>query len=126
MKLLADRMLGRLVRWLRIVGYDTAYIADADDFAIMRLARAEDLPDYDPEMVDDAALRALVRQSYFSTGPQNARELLNRWGIHLIVLRHLPRTYLDGASFLASDRVSKTVRTFQCGSPHCRPESPSL
>jgi len=67
----------------------------------LRLAHEEDLPDYDPAAVDDAALRSLVRQSYFSTGPQNARELLNRWGIHLIILRHLPRTYLDGASFIA-------------------------
>jgi HTH-type transcriptional regulator/antitoxin HigA len=69
----------------------------------LRLARVEvdDLPEYDPERVDDAALRTLVQQSYFSTGPQNARELLNRWGIHLIVLRHLPQTYLDGASFMA-------------------------
>jgi HTH-type transcriptional regulator/antitoxin HigA len=67
----------------------------------LRLARAEDLPDYDPASVDDAALRALVQQSYFSTGPQNAREMLNRWGIHLIILRHLDKTYLDGASFVA-------------------------
>jgi len=65
------------------------------------LAQAEDLGDYDPASVDDAALRALVQQSYFSTGPQNAREMLNRWGIHLIILRHLPKTYLDGASFMA-------------------------
>ena len=67
----------------------------------LRLARAEDLPGYDPAAVDEAALCALVQQSYFSTGPQNARELLNRWGIHLIILRHLPQTYLDGASFIA-------------------------
>jgi HTH-type transcriptional regulator/antitoxin HigA len=69
----------------------------------MRMARAEreDLPAYEAELVDDADLRTLVRQSYFSTGPQNARELLNRWGIHLIILRHLPKTYLDGASFMA-------------------------
>ncbi len=69
----------------------------------LRLAKAEvdDLPEYDPDTADDAALRALVRQSYFSTGPQNARKLLNRWGIHLIILRHLPKTYLDGASFMA-------------------------
>jgi len=67
----------------------------------LRLAQAEDLPDYDPAAVDEAALRALVQQSYFSAGPQNARELLNRWGIHLIILRHLPKTYLDGASFIA-------------------------
>lgn len=42
MKLLADTMLGRLAKWLRILGYDTAYLADADNFAVMRLARAED------------------------------------------------------------------------------------
>ena len=61
----------------------------------------EDVGGYDPEMVRDEALGALVRQSYFSTGPQNARELLNRWGVHLIILRHLPKTYLDGAAFVA-------------------------
>jgi uncharacterized protein with PIN domain len=42
MKLLADAMLGRLARWLRILGYDTAYLADTDDFAVLRLARAEE------------------------------------------------------------------------------------
>ena len=42
MRLLADAMLGRLAKWLRILGYDTAYLAEADDFATMRLARAED------------------------------------------------------------------------------------
>ncbi len=67
----------------------------------LRMAQEDDLPEYDPAAVDDAALCTLVRQSYFRTGPQNARELLNRWGIHLIILRHFPRTYLDGASFIA-------------------------
>lgn len=41
MKLLADAMLGRLAKWLRILGYDTAYLADTDDYAVIRLARAE-------------------------------------------------------------------------------------
>jgi uncharacterized protein with PIN domain len=42
MKLLADAMLGRLAKWLRVLGYDTAYSADTDDFAVLRLARAEE------------------------------------------------------------------------------------
>jgi HTH-type transcriptional regulator/antitoxin HigA len=66
----------------------------------LHMARDEDLPEYDPAAVDERALRTLVRQSYFRTGPQNAQELLNRWGIHMIILRHLPKTYLDGASFM--------------------------
>jgi HTH-type transcriptional regulator/antitoxin HigA len=65
------------------------------------LAKQEDLPDYNPAALEEGALRDLVQQSYFSTGPQNAREILNRWGIHMIILRHLDQTYLDGASFVA-------------------------
>lgn len=68
---------------------------------VLRCARRETLPAYDPEALDAAALHNLVRQSYFASGPRNARELLNRWGIHLIVAPHLPHTYLDGASFLS-------------------------
>lgn len=41
-RLLADAMLGRLARWLRLAGYDTAYLADTDDLAVMQLARAEE------------------------------------------------------------------------------------
>jgi len=41
MKLLLDGMLGRLAKWLRILGYDTAYFPDLDDNQLMRLARAE-------------------------------------------------------------------------------------
>jgi uncharacterized protein with PIN domain len=34
-------MLGRLARWLRLLGYDAAYLSDTDDLAVVRLARAE-------------------------------------------------------------------------------------
>jgi uncharacterized protein with PIN domain len=40
-RLLADAMLGKLARWLRLLGYDTTYAADWDDATIVRLARAE-------------------------------------------------------------------------------------
>ncbi len=39
--LLLDAMLGRLARWLRLMGYDAAYLADTDDIEVVRLARAE-------------------------------------------------------------------------------------
>lgn len=35
-------MLGSLAKWLRILGYDTAYYPDLDDRQLVRLARAED------------------------------------------------------------------------------------
>jgi len=40
-KLLADGMLGRLAKWLRILGYDTAYDPQLDDDELARRARAE-------------------------------------------------------------------------------------
>ncbi len=41
MRFLADGMLGRLVRWLRILGYDTAFPADTDDKNLIDIAVAE-------------------------------------------------------------------------------------
>ncbi len=40
-RFLADAMLGRLARWLRILGYDTRYLRDMPDEEVIRLARAE-------------------------------------------------------------------------------------
>jgi uncharacterized protein with PIN domain len=40
-QLLLDGMLGRLARWLRLLGYDAAYENDADDLHLARRARAE-------------------------------------------------------------------------------------
>lgn len=41
-RFVADAMLGRLARWLRILGYDTLYDPDWSDAHLARLARAED------------------------------------------------------------------------------------
>jgi hypothetical protein len=41
-RLLTDGMLGRLTRWLRLLGYDTIYAPDTDDAELLRRARAED------------------------------------------------------------------------------------
>jgi uncharacterized protein with PIN domain len=41
MKFVADSMLGKLARWLRILGYDTAYDPYGEDNALIRQAQAE-------------------------------------------------------------------------------------
>jgi uncharacterized protein len=41
-RFVVDAMLGRLARWLRVLGYDTLYFSDADDAALVRRALAED------------------------------------------------------------------------------------
>jgi uncharacterized protein with PIN domain len=62
LRLLADGMLGRLARWLRLLGYDTAYENDADDPHLARRARAEGrvLLTRDRELAARRGLRTLL------------------------------------------------------------------
>ncbi|MDL2122089.1 MAG: transcriptional regulator [Deltaproteobacteria bacterium] len=50
-----------------------------------------------------SALQEVARLSYFENGSLLAREYLEKQGIHLIVVPHLPKTYLDGAAMLLPD-----------------------
>jgi uncharacterized protein with PIN domain len=63
--LLLDAMLGRLARWLRLAGYDAAYLNDADDLELVRVARAEGrlLLTRDVELARRRGVRALLIES---------------------------------------------------------------
>jgi HTH-type transcriptional regulator/antitoxin HigA len=50
-------------------------------------------------------LQEVARLSYFDNGPLLAREYLEKHGIHLVVVPHLAKTYLDGAAFLLPDET---------------------
>lgn len=63
--------------------------------------------------LDDLWLPDLVRLTKYADGPKRARDLLAAKGIVLIVERHLPGSYLDGAAMVAhGDRpvVGLTLR----------------
>ena len=64
-RLLADGMLGSLAKWLRLLGYDTAYDNAATDPELARRARAESrvLLTRDHELSARRGLRALLIQS---------------------------------------------------------------
>lgn len=42
MKLLADRMLGTLAKWLRLLGFDTAFPEECEDSLLLTIAAEED------------------------------------------------------------------------------------
>lgn len=65
LRLLADGMLGRLAKWLRLMGYDTAYDNVAADPELARRARAEGrvLLTRDRELASRRGLHTLLIQS---------------------------------------------------------------
>ncbi|MBC8486580.1 MAG: ImmA/IrrE family metallo-endopeptidase, partial [Bacteroidetes bacterium] len=66
--------------------------------AIYRLADEDkNIPDFDKEK-QEIILNQLRMISTFDEGPKLAKEFLKKVGIHLIILKHLPKTYLDGVS----------------------------
>jgi HTH-type transcriptional regulator/antitoxin HigA len=73
---------------------------------IMIKARETELPNtYAKGSITLEFMREVARQSWSDSGPVLAREYLANHGIAMVVDRHLPRTYLDGAAMIAPDGV---------------------
>ncbi len=77
-----------------------------DEFALeawqaraLVLAEEQELPPFIPNSLTEENVQYLVHLSAFDEGPLLAREFLQKRGIPLIILKHLPHTYLDGACF---------------------------
>lgn len=58
---------------------------------------------YKPGAVTLDFLRQVARLSWSSEGPRLAKEFLEKSGIPLVILPHLPKTHLDGAALKLSD-----------------------
>ena len=63
--------------------------------------------------LDDRWLPELVRLTKRKDGPTYARDLLAKKGIVLVVERHLPGSYLDGAAMLADDETPIVALTLR-------------
>lgn len=70
---------------------------------VLSEAIREPLPAYRRGTVTPTILAEVAKLSYFDDGPKLAKEYLNKNGIHLIVERHLPKTFLDGAAMRGPD-----------------------
>jgi len=65
----------------------------------LELASEQELPPYSQNNLTPEFIRDVVKLSNLSAGPALAKELLQKRGIPLVILAHLPQTYLDGACF---------------------------
>jgi len=59
--------------------------------------------DYQRHTITLDFLRQVAQLSWFEEGPRLARQFLSKHGIPLVVVPHLPRTYLDGAALRLKD-----------------------
>ncbi|MCP4535771.1 MAG: hypothetical protein GY832_01330 [Chloroflexi bacterium] len=80
LRFLADCVLGKLARWLRLIGYDTAYENVASDPELARRARAEGrvLLTRDRELAARRGLRTLLIQS--KVLEEQMQEIQNAFG----------------------------------------------
>jgi HTH-type transcriptional regulator/antitoxin HigA len=70
------------------------------------LARANAMPlpsAYKTGTVDRGFLLQVAKLSWSGEGPRLAHEFLAKHGIHLVCVKHLPRTHLDGAALQLAD-----------------------
>jgi len=65
----------------------------------LELASEQELPLYSHDNFTPEFIRDVVKLSNLSEGPVLAKERLQKRGIPLVILAHLPQTYLDGACF---------------------------
>ncbi|WP_028316221.1 ImmA/IrrE family metallo-endopeptidase [Desulfatibacillum aliphaticivorans] len=68
---------------------------------------------FKPNSIDESFLRNVARLCLFDEGPLLAREFLEKNGIHFIILPHLDKAYLDGASMLMPDGAPVIAMTLR-------------
>jgi len=82
----ADGMLGKLARWLRMLGYDVAYSNNYADGQLLEIAVAEDrvLLTHDLELYQHAAVKGIcAHYLQGETGEQKLAELARRFSVKL-------------------------------------------
>ncbi|MFQ5999589.1 MAG: Mut7-C RNAse domain-containing protein [Candidatus Bathyarchaeia archaeon] len=121
LKFITDGMLGKLTRWLRMLGQDVEYSRSVDDKKLVEIAKKEhrtiltrDLKLYQQAMMQ--GVNAVLVEA--STGPKKLADLARRFNFKLEVdvtvsrcpkcntkIKHVPKD-------MVIDRVPKTTSTY--------------
>lgn len=85
MRFVADCMLGKLAKWLRMLGYDTIYIGGADDDDLVRIAVREDrvLLTRDNKLCGRRMVRKRCVFVDWGTTSQQVRQVFKQLGLRL-------------------------------------------
>lgn len=89
MRFLCDSMLGKLARWLRLLGYDCNYFRDIEDRKLLELSRTDDriLVTRDQGLVQKAQKKELKVQQI--TGVillDQLKEVVQRWNLGIDII----------------------------------------
>jgi len=106
----AEELLGGLFSVFQGQSFERAYCRNSEgqinerameawQARALELASEQDVPPYVSGSFTPENIRYIVNLSSFDEGPLLAREYLQKRGIPLVILEHLPHTYLDGACF---------------------------
>ena len=89
---------------IRLGGNVNRYALLAWQCRLIMLARKRGLKTkFKQQTISDNWLNKLVKLSHQKNGPQEAVDYLEKAGIRLIIIPHLPSTYLDGVALLLPD-----------------------
>jgi len=133
MQFLLDGMLGKLTRWLRMLGYDAVYQNDSSDTDLLTAAKSKSLIllTSDEELYRTATFRGI--QSFLIRGktePERLAELAERYELRLEIdpskslcpkcgssLREIEKQNIQN---LVPEATFKVYRTFwMCTNPNC-------
>jgi uncharacterized protein len=133
MQFLLDGMLGKLARWLRMLGYETLYLKDSSDQELLSLAKRDSLTllTSDEELYRTATMRnidAALVQGH--TEPERLAELAERYNLRLEIDTTISKCPMCGSSIreVSKENVEKLVlpTTFKlyqsfwvCANPKC-------
>lgn len=104
-----EAVLYRLSSHVRSVRSMDDYALTAWSAQVLTRASANaPMVQYRPGILTNDFLRKTAQLSVSDTGPLLARDFLKEHGIQLVVERHLPRTYLDGA-IIMTNKLSPVI-----------------